>query len=143
MFVFFCFVLLLHLPALPVLLLRLLVCNPSLFLAHKFWILDPLVVHLPVKSVLFVALNGGCVWFLQLFAQVRIMEEDTLMKAPRAAFGLMAPVYKRSSGSAERATPAIQESQGYGDHELHHESEDEFERENLRATGNDIHSHNR
>lgn len=71
------------------------------------------------------------------------MEEDTLMKAPRAAFGLMAPVYKCSSGSAERATPTIQQSHRDGDNELHHESEDEFEQGNLRATGNTIEEQNR
>jgi hypothetical protein len=51
----------------------------------------------------------------QLFAQVQIMKEDTLMRIPRDAFGSLACVPKCKSGKANQAVTSSSEAEYWTD----------------------------
>jgi hypothetical protein len=51
----------------------------------------------------------------QLFAQVQIMKEDTLMRIPRDAFGSLACVHKCKSAKANQAVTSSSEAEYWTD----------------------------
>ncbi len=51
----------------------------------------------------------------QLFAQVQIMKEETLMRIPRDVFGSLACVPKRKGGKANQAVTSSSEAEYWTD----------------------------